>query len=361
MLLEFLRKASREKYVFYLCVLLNHDILNEEASKSGIENTSLNMRGYWDLAAWWKLYCFAKNKRIDLIRTYGLKAHIIGRIVGKWLNIPVNITSVRNTDPWRKWYHTLLDRLTSGWTDLYISNSEAGRVATHRRERIPLSKIITIPNGIDLSDYEPYNTNAHQINVEYRQQFDIAPHAPILGTIANLREQKGHKTIVDAFLLIQEKISDVKCLFVGDDLLGGEIHRYIQDRQLEHAFILTGLRQDIPQLLTMFDAFILPSLWEGIPRAILEAMAMKKPVVTTAVGGIPEVVEPGRTGVFIPPNDPQILADTLVSLLNDPKRLSDMGQAGYERIQQFFSLDAVVASTENVYDCLMGGRPFRGE
>ena len=353
MLLEFLSKASRDKYTFYLCVLLEHGVLNQEVSALGMENISLNMRGYWDLSASWKLYNFAKDKQIDLMRTYGLKAHIIGRIIGKILGIPVNISSVRNTDPWRRWYHAFLDYFSSGLSDLYISNSEAGRLATHRREHIPLSKIITIPNGIDLAEYAPYTAQASSISTEYKKKLGLSPHAQVLGTVANLREQKGHKTIVDALPLIQEKVPHVQCVFVGDDLLDGEIHRYIKEKRLESSIILTGLRQDIPQLLASFDVFVLPSLWEGIPRAIMEAMAMKKAVVTTAVGGIPEVVEPNRSGIFVPPNDSKALAQAITFLLTNPDVAAKMGQNAYERIEQFFSLDTVVRSTEEVYDRLM--------
>ena len=102
MFLEFIRHASHNKYTFYVCVLLNHNFVNEELTQMHIENTSLNMRGYWDISVWRKFYRFAKNKHVDLLRTYGLKAHIIGRVVGKLLGIPVNITSVRSTDPRRK-------------------------------------------------------------------------------------------------------------------------------------------------------------------------------------------------------------------------------------------------------------------
>jgi glycosyltransferase involved in cell wall biosynthesis len=355
MLLEFLRRASHDKYEFYVCVLLEPGFLNDEVSKLGIEHTSLNMKGYWDLTAWWKLYQFAKGKQIDLIRTYGLKAHIIGRIVGRILGIPVNITSVRNTDPWRKWYHAFLDFLTSRLTDLYISNSEAGRIATHRREHIPLSKIITIPNGIDLTNCVPRISQMPGTSGSdmYRQEFGIPPTTHIIGIVANLRKQKGHKTIVDALPLIQEKIPDIVCLFVGEDLLDGEIQRYVRARHLERTVIFTGFRQDIPELLSIFDVFLLPSLWEGIPRAVLEAMALKKPVVVTAVGGIPEIVEPDRTGIFVPPENPKALAAAVVFLLNNPDIAVKMGQAGYEKVQRCFSLESVVAKTEEVYDRLI--------
>ena len=355
MLLEFLRQVSPSKFQFSVCVLLEHGYLNTEVAKLGIEQTSLNMRGYWDLAAWRKLYAYAKSRKFDLIRTYGLKAHIIGRIVGRLIGIPVNITSVRNTDPWRKWYHALLDYGTSPLTDLYISNSEAGRIATHQREHIPLSKIITIPNGIDLNDYAPYHADMPRLADAVKQEFGIATNAPVIGIIANLRRQKGHITIIDALPRILAEVSEVVCVCVGDDLMDGEIQRYAQSKGMRGHIVFTGFRPDIPRLLTMFDIFLLPSLYEGIPRALLEAMAMKKPTITTAAGGMPEVVVDGSTGVIIPSNDPPALAEAVITLLTNPDRTRAMEQASYERIRAHFSLKAVVAQTVAAYERLING------
>lgn len=354
MFLEYLRHASHEHYDFSACILLEHGFLNEQLSCLHVENTSLNSRGYWDLSAWWKLYRFANGKQFDLMRTYGLKAHIIGRIVGKILGIPVNISSVRNTDPWRKWYHALLDFLTSGLSDLYISNSEAGRVATHERERIPLDKIVTVPNGIDVSRFPGKQS---QMRSHYRKKFKISPKAPVLGIVANLREQKGHKTIVDAFPRLQKRFPTLRCLFIGEDLLNGEILRYVRTKNLEDSIFLTGSRQDIPEMLSMLDVFVLPSSWEGFPKSILEAMAMKKPVIASAVGGIPEVVIPHETGLLIPPQDPQAFAEAVISVLEDPEKAIAMGNAGYERVCRHFSIENVVSQTETIYEQLIEAKP----
>lgn len=353
-ILKLVRHISLDKYVVCVCVLLRHGLLNEEASKLHIENISFNMRGYWDLTAWWKFYKFAKSRHIDLMRTYGLKAHIIGRIVGKlFLRIPVIITSIHSTDPWKKWYHILLGRLTSGLTDLYISNSEAGRLATHRREHIPLSKIITIPNGINLSDYAAYHARIHEISITYKQQFGLIPKTPVIGIVANLRKMKGHKTIVDALPKIQHHVPEVKCLFVGEDLVNQEIHSYVQEKQLDQSIIFTGLRNDIPEILTMLNVFLLPSVWEGLPTSILEAMAMKKPVVASSVGGIPELVEHEKTGWLIPPDNHQALADAVIFLLTHPDIAVNMGQAGYKKVRQRFCTESVIAKTESVYNHLI--------
>lgn len=353
MLLESMRYASHAKYHYTACILLQRDRLNEELSHLNIENFCLNMRGYWDVSVWWKLYQFVKTRQFDVIRTYGLKADLIGRIVGKCAGIPVNITSVRSTDPWRKWYHVLLDRLTSRLTDLYLSNSEAGRMAIHDRERIPLAKILTIPNGIDLEKYTPYHAHITEISARYRENFRIPPTTPVLGIVANLGTMKGHATILEAFPLIQQAFPDLKCLFIGRDDLDGTLQRDVHERKLEQSILFTGMRRDIPELLAMLDVFLLPSLWEGFPMALLEAMAMKRPIVASSVGGIPEILESGKTGLLIPSQNPEALARSVLFLLTHPGMAAGMGNAAFQRIQRDFSLQTQVARIEELYEHLI--------
>ena len=214
MVLEFLRRASREKFHVYVCVLLEHSWVNDEAANLGLENTSLNMCGYRDLAVWGRLYRWLKDKDVDLIRTYGLKAHLIGRIVGKISGIPVNITSVRSTDPWRRWHHVALDRLTSGMSDQYLANSEAGAGMTHTRERIPLSKIMTIPNGVDVKRFS--GVIEKKVSQALRQEFGLAEDERTIGMIANFRKMKGHATLIDALPRILAAIPKIRCLFIGE-------------------------------------------------------------------------------------------------------------------------------------------------
>jgi glycosyltransferase involved in cell wall biosynthesis len=358
MVVEFLRRVSRKKFRCYVCVLLEEGFVNEQATAMHIENVSLKMRGYWDLVAWWKFYTFIKGKQLDLIRTYGLKAHIIGRIVGKLLGVPVQITSVRSTDPWRKWYHTLLDRMTSGFADLYLSNSEAGRLITHQRERIPLSKIRMIPNGIDLANYAPATSATQPRYVALKKELGIAYEDRVIGIVANFRAMKGHRTIVDALPRIRANIPHIKCLFVGEAFVNEpsyqqELQHYVQEQRLADVIIFTGRWDDIPDLLAILDVLLLPSLWEGLPTSVLEAMAMKKPIVASAVGGIPELVESGRTGILIPPQDAQALSDAVILLLSQPELAQKMGEAGYGRVCQDFSLSTITLQTETLYEQLI--------
>ncbi|PID58126.1 hypothetical protein CSB45_05415 [candidate division KSB3 bacterium] len=351
-LLDFLRHASHEKYDYSLCVLLEHDVLNEEVSLLGLENTSLHMRGYWDLTAWWKLYCFAKPRHFDLIRTYGLKADIIGRLVRKLLGIPVHITSVRSTDPWRKWYHVLLDSLTSSCTDLYLSNSEAGRIAVCRRERVPEAKTFTIPNGIDLTRFNPLSIDENRVKA-MKACWGIGPSTKTIGIVANLCRMKGHDQLIDALPQIQSRFPDLKCLCAGTDFLNGKIQQYARRRSSEQAVIFSGFQKDIPEILALIDIFVLPSLWEGMPTAILEAMAMKTPVIASAVGGIPELLEHGKSALLIPPAEPDALAEAVLSLLDNPEFSNELAENAYQRVHKHFSLDAMVSQTEALYERLI--------
>jgi glycosyltransferase involved in cell wall biosynthesis len=117
--------------------------------------------------------------------------------------------------------------------------------------------------------------------------------------------------------------------------------------------VFAGHRTDVPEILQALDIFVLPSNWEGLPNAVLEAMAAGLPVVATRVGGVPEVVVEGQTGILVPPRDPNALADALLTLLRDPNLRRRMGQAGRQRVQEYFSVDQMVSKTETLYEQLL--------
>jgi glycosyltransferase involved in cell wall biosynthesis len=123
--------------------------------------------------------------------------------------------------------------------------------------------------------------------------------------------------------------------------------------QLSEDVIFTGIRQDVPNILGLLDVFVLPSLWEGLPIALLEAMAAGLPVVATAVGGTPEVVVEGETGFLVPPRDPEALAEAILRLLREPDLRRRMGEAGRKRVAEHFSVEQMVQKTEALYEHLL--------
>ena len=233
--------------------------------------------------------------------------------------------------------------------DLYISNSEAGRQTTIKREGISPEKIVTIYNGIDLTKFDKPELDKDSLRTTY----GLAPSTQVVGVVANLRSMKGHADVIAALPAIVEQIPDVAFMFVGRDNMNGEIQRLAQESGLSEYIIFTGFNSEVRPFYQLFDLFLLPSTWEGCPVSILEAMAMKKPVVATAVGGIPELVVDGQTGLLIPPHNPVAIAEAIVSLLKNPDGACKMGQAGRIRVEKHFTLLKMVGEIEAIYEELL--------
>jgi len=145
---------------------------------------------------------------------------------------------------------------------------------------------------------------------------------------------------------------------VGDGPLRSELEDMIEELGLAENFVLAGFREDIPEVLAALDVLVLSSLREGLPMILLEGMAMARPVVATDIEGISEVVEHNRTGILVPPKDPQALAEGIITLLRDRDKARRMGQAGRKRVEERFSVEEMVRRTQEVYESVLEGTRF---
>jgi glycosyltransferase involved in cell wall biosynthesis len=349
MVLEFVRGTNREKYDLFVGALLSGGSLFSEVSELGAQTVDFNKRRYNEVGVLIKLFSFMKQTRIDLVHLYGLQADVLGRIAARLAGVSVVVSGIRSPELWRKWHHSWLDKGTSGLVDLYISNSEAGRQTTIKREGISPEKIVTIYNGIDMTEFDNPNFDKNSLRTTY----GLASSTQVVGVVANLRSMKGHADVIAALPAIVEQIPDVAFMFIGRDNMNGEIQRLAQESGLSEYIIFTGFNPEVRPFYELFDLFLLPSTWEGCPVSILEAMAMGKPVVGTTVGGIPELVVEGQTGLLIPPHNPVAIASSVVSLLKKPDEARKMGQAGRARVEEHFTLPEMVRKIETVYDKLL--------
>jgi glycosyltransferase involved in cell wall biosynthesis len=175
----------------------------------------------------------------------------------------------------------------------------------------------------------------------------------LLGLVARLHRQKGLGDLLAAVAWVRERVPDVRLLLIGEGELRDELEAQARALGLSGAVIFAGIRTDVAEIVAALDIFVLPSLWEGTSNAVLEAMAAGLPIVATAVGGTPEVVVDGVTGLLVPPRDPSALAGALVTLLQDADLRHRMGRAGRERVKQYFSLERMVRRTEALYEELL--------
>jgi glycosyltransferase involved in cell wall biosynthesis len=193
-----------------------------------------------------------------------------------------------------------------------------------------------IHNGIDLEEFDRLAEDA--------PPRDDIPRIGIVGQMRRDR-QKGYPGIIEA----ARCIPDARFCFCGDGHGRPEIEALVHRARLEDRITLVGERRDVPAFLRTLDIYIQPSRWEGFPHAILEAMAAGLPVVATRVGGIPEMVEDGVTGIIIPRDQVRALAEAIRFLLDDPRRARQMGKAGRSRVEKHFTVSANIAAHRDLY------------
>jgi len=205
------------------------------------------------------------------------------------------------------------------------------------------ARFAVIPNGVDLSRFASPIPPCGM-----RQEFDIPRDAPLLGVVARLEAEKGHRYLIEAMPAILGVAPDAWLAVVGEGSEADALRA--QAATVSERIIFTGRRDDVSALTADLTVAILPSLREAQGISILEAMARRRPVVASAVGGIPEVITSGTDGLLVPPADPAALAAAVGSLLVDPLLRQRIGEAGYRTVVERFSIDAQVKRIEVLYD-----------
>jgi len=213
---------------------------------------------------------------------------------------------------------------------------------------IDSKKICLIENGINLDRFLK-NTASNSIKESLRIKKD----ALVVGTVGALTEEKGHLYLLKAIPKVVQKFPEVIFLFAGDGRERPNLEKTASYLGIKDSVIFAGMRKDVPQILPILDVFVLPSLNEGLPMALLEAQAAKVPVVATCVGAIPDVVEDRVTGMLILPKDPQAIAEAIIMILSDKKFASGIAQKGFERVRDNFSAEKMASKYLSVYKELL--------
>ena len=214
--------------------------------------------------------------------------------------------------------------------------------------RLRASDVSTLPNGIDTS---VFNTNNDAAGL--REELGLAQDAPVFGIVARLSPEKMHQTLLEAFAKLLQTIPSARLLIIGDGPIRSELESSAETLGVMGPAVFLGERKDVPRLLKAFDVFVLASRLEGLSLTLLEAAATGLPIVATDVGGNSEVVVDGKTGRIVPSGDAAALADAMAEVAADLRRAREMGRAGRQRIEDYYSLTAMVRQYETVYDELL--------
>lgn len=305
----------------------------------GLRVDVVPMTFQFDARAVFHLATLLRNRRARIVHTHDHKSHVVGRLAGRIARVPVVSTLhglMRDARemPWvkRAAYGGLVratDRLTDRW--IAVSRPLA-------RELAWAPHVTYIPNGVD--PFLACQGDDETLPVES---------APVVACVGRLSHEKGQDVLLDAFATTVREVPGAVVWLAGEGPTEGRLREQSQRLGIEGQVRFLGFREHVAPILRKSMVVALPSRGEGLPIAVLEAMAMGVPVVASAVGGVRDLIDSDRVGVCVPPEDPPALAAALSSLLTDPRRARGVGEAGRAHVRAHFSADRMAEATAEVY------------
>jgi glycosyltransferase involved in cell wall biosynthesis len=332
-----------------------------EAEGLGLRVRRINKKFKGDPLTVYRLREIIKDEQASIVHTNAENGNLYGRLAAAMARAPRVVSTIHTF-----YDETLRDRHRSEWLrnliyrqDLFTSRIcdaliTVNAAIKHRlvMHGLTAEKIVVIPNGIDPSRYEHYEKEVTHDSA-LRAGLGIAGDEMVVGTVARLSPVKNISALVLASKRVVEKLPKARFVIVGDGPQRQRLEKLASSLGVTSHLIFAGWQENINQFLSIMDVFVITSLIEGSSFAILEAMALDKPVIATNVGGNPELIVDGETGRLVPCNDIDALTSSIVEILMNKDRAAKMGQAGRARVQMHFRLDQMLEKTENLYRRLM--------
>jgi glycosyltransferase involved in cell wall biosynthesis len=319
----------------------------------GVETHLVHLAPLFNPFALWRLMRLLVRERVTILQTHGARANFYGRIAGRLAGVPVIISTVHNSlkdyevCSLTRWFYIMALRLTVPLVHRIICVSDSNRRDLIDECPAAAARIQTVYNGIDpLAFPSPSN----RMNV--REELGIAS-GPVLVMIARLAEAKGHRFLLQALPNLIKAWPNLCCVFVGEGELREHLHRLTVELAVEQSCRFVGVREDIADILAAADVVVLPSLSEGFPFVLLEALAMGCPVVASRVNGIPELIEDHKTGFLVPARDSHALMVAIREVLRDPIAAMRMGAEGRALVRERFTVDRMVGNTTAIFDATL--------
>ncbi len=340
-----------DKFKVTVCTFVKGSLM-EEMIKRGIEVILMERKFRYDPTLVWRIARLISGKKINIIHSHMFQSSLYALPLVLLFKKLVFVISEHGGHleisriTRRRCFYEIIAKVSKA----VIVVSSALKDELSKIFRIPPEKIVVIYNGIEITKFDD-NFDSLQTKRKIGLKLDTL----VIGNVANLNPPKGHKYLLEAMPIVLHEIQNTKLIIIGDGALRSELENQTEKLRISENVIFLGRRNDIPELLSIMDVFVMPSITSGETFCIAaaEAMAMGKPVVASRIGGLPEVVADTKTGFLVPPKNPAALAAAIIKLLKDRKLALDMGQAGKKRVGQEFTLDKMVKRTEQLYENLV--------
>lgn len=339
-LVDLISEIDREQFTPTIWTITETMPLGEELPDD-VPVHSLDAKGKGDVRAPLKFIHDLHQKKPDIVQSFLFFDNTLARVAGLFVPETTVISGVRAVPESMPLHRDIVDRLTLRLPDRIVSNSKAGAEWIIERGA-RAEQVDVVHNGRDVSAY----------NVElpdgYRQSLGI-PEGPVVGTVGRLIERKGQHDLLAAWPDVIKHHPNAQLVFAGDGPQRDELAEQTRQLGINESVHLLGRRDDVPELLALFDVFAFPSHYEGLPGALLEAMCAELPIVTTPVDGCSELIHDGEHGVYVPVRDPESLIEAIGCLLSDDELAVELAMNAKSRAESEFSLDVMVEEFESIY------------
>jgi glycosyltransferase involved in cell wall biosynthesis len=318
----------------------------------GIAVISLN-RGKFDPRTILDIIKLIRQHNPDILHLHGYGASNFGRIAGRFTQT-ITILHEHFVDPAIPHYQVVVDYFLRNYTDYSIAVSNSVKNFMIERRYFPRHKTVVIYNGAPLKDFQPYDQISKS---EERKRWEILENEQVIGTIGRLDNQKGIKYLIDAFAILLQNYNNIKLIIVGDGPLENDLKTQCNYLGIQKAVVFTGYCSNVASISSIIDIQVFPSLWEGTPLTLFEAMAMKKCIVSTNVDGLGEILEHNKNALVVPAESHELLAESIEKVLLDSSLQKDLARRAFKDSENF-DIGNTVKSMEKIYtDLLNISRP----
>lgn len=316
---------------------------------SGVHFLPLTRRRRAEALPWRRLLAFIRNQHTQVLHAHMFGSNVWGTVIGRACRVPVVVTHEHTWSFEGEPIRRFLDReLIARFSDAFIAVSREDQRKMIEIERIPERHTRFLPNGID-----PEPPTAGR---DTRADLGIEEDAPVICSVGALRAQKAHEILIEAAVKLRREHPGLRVLIAGEGPQRRELQALLDRLGMDDSVALLGRRMDVPDLLRIADVAVCSSSFEGSPLAVMEYMEAELPIVSTAVGGVADLIDHDIHGLLVQPEDPGALARAVDELLRDPARGRTMGRHARERRRREFDLDVMVAKVEALYEELLAAR-----
>ena len=330
-----------------LVSLRRKDLSEETLESLGVDITYLH-RSKFDPATLPALLKVIDRRQIDILHLHGYGATTFGRLAGAMRRLPAILHEHANlTDT--PWFQKVADRALEPVTDIALAVSQSTADFVVKARQIPAEKVKVVYLGVPLEEFSRQR-GADEIRLA-REELGIAPDDFAVGTVTRLHDSKGNSYLIDAARLVLADRPKAKFFLIGEGPLQADLERQARAQNLGDRFVFAGFAKDVARVMSAFDLSVFPSLWEGTPLTVFEALAMGKAIVATDADGLLDVLTHDRDALIVPKRDTAALATAIVRMIDEPATRQRLSLAASETGKQY-DIAAFVRKMERLYDIL---------